>query len=296
MRDHVISFGSAPSEEPCAQLDSSTYPARVAIECCVLRRMIGRRYPPPPPGSARLAIQHFERDSRRCREVCVRFRDRPGAEYALMLEADAPNRWDQKARAELIWYVARHLFHTLVRAQWLAPGDIPSPYQRLEPPEGLEELVADRRWLFSPDHSGGPFDARFHASCDSEWTGNVLECRTSAVILGPLQSPLGRGWVVRRDSRSLYLYNGDLSRRLAPLSDALPATPEPQRRDEFLVRVGSGSDYVLSQSDSSALFEATDELEEADRQGRDYAIWQILAPALRNAVPISATCEIKRAE
>lgn len=281
MTDDLITLASAPYEELCAPVGSLTYPERSSIECRVLRRMLLRRFPLPPGEFARLVIQRCPHRFGAYRQVAVRYRDRIGAAYALQLESHMPARWDEQACAELIWYSARRLFVAMCRAKWMETLDMPLEYAQHEPPESLMTLLGDPDLLFSPQHHGGPFAREPGSSAGTECESTVFAPPQEALVLGRLDSPLGRGLLVRLERGGLRLYRLDLRAVLAVLSDTL------KTRDTFLVRKGSPAESVLTTTVVSGVFAATGRLLCSGPEERLHEVWRISAQGLREAIPIS---------
>jgi len=93
MKDYV-SIGSAPAEEPCAQVGEPDYPEKSREECrrfiALIRKALG-----PEKGSARLAVKSFPHDFGTYREVVCYFddEDEKGADYAFKCESESPGTW-----------------------------------------------------------------------------------------------------------------------------------------------------------------------------------------------------------
>lgn len=278
MKYGVVVIGSAPLEEPCARVGSYACLVRSVIECRALGRMLVRSVSDPPPG-ARLTIQHRPAadEGDPCREICVRFNGESGGRYAVECEAHRPKRWDEWARAEIVWDTARHLFHRLMRVGWLTPPDVPECFLRKEPPQAVEYLMNDPRWLLSTDMLW------YSPGIVSRELGTPI----IASVLGSLTTPLGRGLIVRRNSGELYLASQNLRGCVTPLSDTAPPGYAAKSPCHFLAKRGSVTDYVLRHSlPVSDWCLRTDEVWPDARDGRHYTVWRIHTRILHNSVPV----------
>lgn len=141
----MINIGAVPTSENCAQVGSIDHEARSIRECRVFRRMLERIKPVPQGVNAQYRVKAFAHDFGSYREVCVQYdaNDAAATDFAYGVEADTPERWDEIAIAELLWFENRALY-----AQKLAKGDIddldvPELYRTAAPPEGitLEALI-----------------------------------------------------------------------------------------------------------------------------------------------------------
>jgi len=101
MKDY-INIGSTPVEEDCAQVGQPDYPEQSRKECQVFKKQLLRKFGEPPM-STRLAIKEFPHDFGTYREVVVVYddQDREGLEYALKLEGETPEKWDEEAKKVL---------------------------------------------------------------------------------------------------------------------------------------------------------------------------------------------------
>ena len=93
MRDYV-SIGSSPSDQDCVQVGSEDYNHLARKECLrfidVIRKKCGKEV-----GSARLSIMSNAHDFGSYLDVVCYYddQDEAGAEYAYMVEANAPTTW-----------------------------------------------------------------------------------------------------------------------------------------------------------------------------------------------------------
>jgi hypothetical protein len=292
MKALSIALGSAPYDERCAQFGTPTYPERSVIECRVFRRMLMRRFPLPPNGSAVLTIERSPRGCDFYREVCVGYEGRGGATYALKLEGRGPARWDRIARAELIWHCARRLFTRLVDKGFLREGEVPQAYLDSDPPENVVDLLTDARSFFSPAHAGGPFEHTSVPGATRVSEGDAFGRPDAALILGPIATPHVQGLAVRiqtlrRASIEIAVYACDLSQKLATLSAPLRGGLGADR-DEFFVRLPKEDEAPQDDALLSDLFEATGRrLLPAGRRSDWHALWRIKPSVLRAAVDVA---------
>jgi hypothetical protein len=98
MRDY-INIGPGPYDEDVAQLGADGYWERATRECRCFIDQLRRKFGPPPPGAS-LRIKSFPHDFGTYREVVCYFDDaKPrSVDYCYDIEANAPERWDRKAR------------------------------------------------------------------------------------------------------------------------------------------------------------------------------------------------------
>jgi hypothetical protein len=90
-----ITLGTAPIDEPCAQLGQSDDDGKARAAC---RRFLGRlrqTFGDEPPG-ARFAIKSFPRDFGTYYEVVILFdtEDEQAAHYAYRCENELPATWE----------------------------------------------------------------------------------------------------------------------------------------------------------------------------------------------------------
>lgn len=103
MRD-CIEIGSTPSGEDCAQIGAVKYDywTQARIECRIyinyLRRLFGAE-----PAGARLRIKSCPHDFGTYYEVVCDFLDddQTSMDYALKIESETPEYWDDESRREL---------------------------------------------------------------------------------------------------------------------------------------------------------------------------------------------------
>lgn len=97
MRDY-ISIGSTPCDEECAQVGDSDYRSKAINECKrfieLIRKVNG---PEPELSTAILLTKSFPHDFGTYYEVVVQFDDEDeiGLDYALFVEGNSPQRWDE---------------------------------------------------------------------------------------------------------------------------------------------------------------------------------------------------------
>lgn len=101
-----ITFGSAPSDESCAQVGTENYEENAHKECQEWRRQLVRFYEArgkTAPENLRLVIRSNPHDFGTYYEVVARFPDEDDESYdfAIWLENNAPPEWDDEARAAL---------------------------------------------------------------------------------------------------------------------------------------------------------------------------------------------------
>lgn len=100
--DH-LDLGSAPSEEPCAQLGvDENYPLRAKRECRALIGQLQRLCGPPPPGACfRIAVNPH--DFGTYYSVVIDFdpADTAALGYAYRCDEASPREWDAEARREI---------------------------------------------------------------------------------------------------------------------------------------------------------------------------------------------------
>ena len=107
LRDY-IPIGSTPAGEDCAQVGTDNYAALARKECRAFIGQIIRALGSPPAG-ARLFIKSNPHDFGTYYEVACEYERRDDEEeeenesenYAFRCESDAPETWDNIARAEL---------------------------------------------------------------------------------------------------------------------------------------------------------------------------------------------------
>lgn len=265
---HVIRLGTAPTLERGADPRSPDYSQSSAVECRAFRRMLERRWLPPPDHSAVFPILCFAREGGLVsaptralyggsREVCVRFRGAVGARFAARVEDSLPDRWDAIAQAEMVWDYARQFYACLVATGRLAGSDMPEVLRRSRPPLGVESLHT--RW-----------------TCE-------------AMILGALDTPLGATLVVRSAALTLALYSLNLKEQLAIL--ATEGQAGGTRYDQFFLKGESFGEYILTHSNCAHLFVSTGELRSRDSRGRPSWLWNIHPRVLRGAFPARLVCE-----
>jgi hypothetical protein len=85
---NYLNIGSAPYDEPCAQVGDPDYNQKARAECKRFIEQIGRHYPEPANGY--LAIKGFSHDFGQYFEVVARFDedDEAAANWAYAIESD----------------------------------------------------------------------------------------------------------------------------------------------------------------------------------------------------------------
>jgi len=101
MRDY-IALGTSPIDEACAYVGEDDYWEKAKKEGRVFQKQLERVFGPPPE-TAYFAGKSFSHDFGTYVELCI-FYDmdsKEEVEYALKLEDEMPEYWDEKAREEL---------------------------------------------------------------------------------------------------------------------------------------------------------------------------------------------------
>lgn len=116
MTRQIISIGSAPCNENCAQVGASGYDAQSARECQAFKRMLERVFPVPEGVQAQYLVKSFAHDFGPYREVCVHYEDTDAraCEFAFMVEGEVPREWDSDARGELVRRDRQQPLHPVV--------------------------------------------------------------------------------------------------------------------------------------------------------------------------------------
>ena len=139
MSEELLQLGPVPAREDCAQVGEPDYAERSARECQVYRRLLARQRPIPIGcrSSVRLTVRSFGHAFGPFREVCVEFNAaHPAArEYAMQLESEPVELWDDIARYELMWLERRSGYQRAMESGRLAPEKVPATYLASEPPE-----------------------------------------------------------------------------------------------------------------------------------------------------------------
>lgn len=93
MREY-LEIGSAPADEPCAQVGDPDYGIKATDECRRFIELIRATLGPEPHG-ARLTIKSFPHDFGSYLEVVCKFDPtiESAVAYAFRCEAEAPTRW-----------------------------------------------------------------------------------------------------------------------------------------------------------------------------------------------------------
>lgn len=99
----TLTIGSVPYAEPCAQVGSEDYARRARAQCKAFIAQLERSFPCPCPDKAWLFIKSNPHDFGTYYEVEVKFDPEceEACDWAYLLEASLPERWDPEALAEL---------------------------------------------------------------------------------------------------------------------------------------------------------------------------------------------------
>lgn len=131
-----IEIGSAPTCENCAQVGTEDYPVRSRRECAVFLRMLERVFPAPEGLNVRFKTKTFNHDFGVYREVVVEYdaSSREALEFALRVERETPEKWDDIAHFELFWHERRAVYDSAVREGRVAADDVPECLKAALPP------------------------------------------------------------------------------------------------------------------------------------------------------------------
>jgi hypothetical protein len=142
MPQEIMTIGSSPCEESCAQVGNADYDDRSRRECRVFQRMLERAFPLAEDVRARFVVKSSPHDFGSYREVCIRYEDTDprACEHAYRVEANTPPEWDAIARYELLWLERQEQLQLAVRRGELQPHEVPAPYRAVDFPR----LPADR--------------------------------------------------------------------------------------------------------------------------------------------------------
>lgn len=100
----TLTIGSVPCDESCAQVGQENYAKQARIECRALINQLERTFPyTGPDGTAWLFIKSNPHDFGTYYEVEVKYDTECEAacDWAFLLEASLPERWDEQALQEL---------------------------------------------------------------------------------------------------------------------------------------------------------------------------------------------------
>jgi hypothetical protein len=94
-----LNIGCTPIEEPCAQVGQDDYARQAKLGCKALIGMFERLYPCPEGAQAYLYTKSNSHDFGTYYEVEVKFdeEDPAACDWAYLLEAILPERWDAQA-------------------------------------------------------------------------------------------------------------------------------------------------------------------------------------------------------
>lgn len=130
-----IEIGSAPACEDCAQVGSDDYAVRSRRECAVFIRMLERVFPVPAGLIVRFRTKSFPHDFGTYREVVVEYEGgREALDFALKVESETPDKWDDIAHFELHWHEQRAVYDCAVREGRLTRDDMPECLKATAPP------------------------------------------------------------------------------------------------------------------------------------------------------------------
>jgi hypothetical protein len=129
-----IQIGAAPACEDCAQVGQPDYPERSRLECAVYKRMLERLNPVPAGIAARFTVRVFNHDFGPYREVVVEYQGQQGQEFALRVERESPEAWDDLARWELYWHERRAAYRAAVREGRIQAAEVPQAFVGQNPP------------------------------------------------------------------------------------------------------------------------------------------------------------------
>ena len=100
--NELMYIGPVPCDEKCEQLGPTYRPEVAKAECRAFINQLKRMHGEPPDG-ARVRINAAPHDFGTYHEVVVEYDPKTEAAvaYALKLEAESPNQWDEDALEEL---------------------------------------------------------------------------------------------------------------------------------------------------------------------------------------------------
>jgi hypothetical protein len=103
MRIDYLELGPTPCGENCLQVGNPDYLNYREIEAKAYIHQLVRIFGPFPSG-CKLAIKYFPHDFGQYHEVCAVYSTETdqGVEWALNIENNLPERWDEEAKVELI--------------------------------------------------------------------------------------------------------------------------------------------------------------------------------------------------
>lgn len=98
----MISFGSTPPEESCAQIGSEDYSVRVRKECKAFINQLRRQFGPEPDGAS-LTINGNSHEYGTYYEVACKYDPNveEAVKYAFRIDEELPGNWDAEALVEL---------------------------------------------------------------------------------------------------------------------------------------------------------------------------------------------------
>lgn len=111
----TLNIGCTPIDEPCAQVGQEDYARQAKLGCRALMAQLERAYPCPEGANAWLFIKANPHDFGTYYEVEVKFdeEDSAACDWAYLIEASLPERWDAEAIKSLREQGYRHLSLTL---------------------------------------------------------------------------------------------------------------------------------------------------------------------------------------
>ena len=98
-----LEIGCTPHDEPCAQVGQPDYAPQARVQCRALINQLERSFPCPCPDKAWLYVKSNPHDFGTYYEVAVKFdeNDQQACDWAYLIEASLPERWDTEALKEL---------------------------------------------------------------------------------------------------------------------------------------------------------------------------------------------------
>lgn len=102
MRDY-LNIGPTPCGEDCAQLGQDNFEKQASIEMNAFVNQLYRQFPEAESKGVTFAKKWFNHDFGRYGEVVAIYddSDEDALNYAIMVENDTPEFWDNEARKEL---------------------------------------------------------------------------------------------------------------------------------------------------------------------------------------------------
>ena len=98
-REYIV-LEAVPSEEDPADIDQRGYAALARQRCAAFIAQLRRTFGPEPQGAS-LQVRPMPHDAGTYYTVVCYYDNPEGEEYALRLEGNLPEYWDEEARKEL---------------------------------------------------------------------------------------------------------------------------------------------------------------------------------------------------